>query len=482
MLPIGEDDRRGVTDSERYLFGLCERSFLRLWSHPNVYRRPHKELCDLLVLFGEDIIIFQDKSCTYKPGPHGWTRWYRHSIEAAAHQLHQSARWVRTYPDCLYLDRQCVKPFPFPLPKQPRIHLVAIALGASEACRAHFHEGSGSLILAPALPADGTTPFHVSDLDRSKDFVHVFDDVSLDTVLAELDTIDDFVAYLVCKERFVRSGKLISADGEEDLLGYYLTHIDSTGHHDFVVEPHTYIAVENYWSGLSKHAGYLAKKQHDQVSYLWDKIIDSVADGALSGTLNYQADPGIQATEKLLRFLAREPRVIRRGLARALMGAFAESDRHERTFRQLSPGDKPDMAYVFAIIRRGSWCRSEDHYREQRRNILSAYMEVMKLRLAHVKLVVGLGFGGSDEQDGSVDCLASHFEEPWSSEMIREVDALRIRMGWGDLGDLELVRQREYEYPEVATPTRTTPSRSESPAAKRKRARKAQKQARRRNR
>jgi len=483
MLPIGEVDHRCVTESERYLAELCERSFLRLWSHPNLFRKQNKELCDLLVLFGDDIIIFQDKSCGYGSGPHAWARWYRRSIEAAAHQLYQSARWLRTYPNCLYLDPRCTKPFPFALPPRPRFHLVAVALGATEACRAHYKDSSGSLTLAPGLPADGDMPFHVSDLDRSKDFIHVLDDVTLNTVMAELDTIDDFVSYLSHKERFVRSGQMILADGEEDLLAYYLTHIDPvTGRHDFVLAPRTYIAIENYWSGLSKHPAYLAKKQHDKVSYLWDNIIDAVADGALSGTLNYQTEPGIQTTEQLLRLLAREPRIARRGLSKALNDAFRESDGHERMFRLISPADKPDMAYVFAIIRRGSWCRSEEHYREQRRHILSAYMEYIKLRLPQLKLVVGLSFGGNDEDDGSIDCFASFFEHPWSEEMIQELEALRIRMGWRDLDDLQIIRQREHEYPKVATSVIRAQSRFDSPAAKRKRVRKAQKEARRRNR
>ena len=53
------DGQTSKTSSERYLTRLCRRSFLRLWSWPNIYRDQHwggsalgKEVCDLLVVFG----------------------------------------------------------------------------------------------------------------------------------------------------------------------------------------------------------------------------------------------------------------------------------------------------------------------------------------------------------------------------------------------------------------------------------------------
>jgi hypothetical protein len=59
----------GVTPSERYLKRLCDRSFLSLWSYPGVFRDQGrtngkgdgKEVCDLLVVFENHVIIFSDK-------------------------------------------------------------------------------------------------------------------------------------------------------------------------------------------------------------------------------------------------------------------------------------------------------------------------------------------------------------------------------------------------------------------------------------
>ena len=53
----------GITPTEKYLVQLCERAFLRLWSYPNLYRDQGggKELCDVLIAFDRDVIIFSDK-------------------------------------------------------------------------------------------------------------------------------------------------------------------------------------------------------------------------------------------------------------------------------------------------------------------------------------------------------------------------------------------------------------------------------------
>jgi len=66
-------NNEGVTSSERHLTHLAKYSFLSLWSYPNVYRvqgrtvtqKEGKELCDLLVVFQDHIIIFSDKDCAF---------------------------------------------------------------------------------------------------------------------------------------------------------------------------------------------------------------------------------------------------------------------------------------------------------------------------------------------------------------------------------------------------------------------------------
>jgi len=65
----------GETSTERALSKVLERCFFGLWSYTNLFtdhgkkgaNTTGKELCDLLVIFGNEIIIFSDKAVDYKP-------------------------------------------------------------------------------------------------------------------------------------------------------------------------------------------------------------------------------------------------------------------------------------------------------------------------------------------------------------------------------------------------------------------------------
>lgn len=81
----------GTTESERLLARLAQRSFLRFWTYANVYRDQAggKELCDLLVVFDEDVVIFSDKDIafTHADTDLGWQRWVTSAIDSSVRQL-----------------------------------------------------------------------------------------------------------------------------------------------------------------------------------------------------------------------------------------------------------------------------------------------------------------------------------------------------------------------------------------------------------
>ena len=95
--------------------------------------------------------------------------------------------------------------------------------------------GSGSLMIRSDLKgtAAHAEPFMVGDIDPAKSFVHVLDDTTLHVLMKELDTIADFVAYLDKKEGFVRTGPAFFAPGEEELVSWYLRHMNDKQEHYF---------------------------------------------------------------------------------------------------------------------------------------------------------------------------------------------------------------------------------------------------------
>lgn len=228
-----------TTFSERYLTHLCRNSFLKLWSWPNVCKDQKwgnssqgKEICDLLVVFENNIIIFSDKYCRFPSSGNlqlDWGRWFKRAVWKSANQIWGAERWLLNHPGRVFIDRACTKPFPISLPSSEAASIIRIVVAhGSGGYSKRLFGGSGSLMIRPDLigkhhfdPQMGDIePFTVGRLDENKGFVHIVDDFSLDVLLRTLDTTPDFIRYLKCKENFINSGSLGMAAGEEELLAY----------------------------------------------------------------------------------------------------------------------------------------------------------------------------------------------------------------------------------------------------------------------
>ena len=429
MIPSLHTGVIGFSKSERYLAELAQGPFLSLWSHPNLFRARAKELADLVVIFGNEVVIFSDKSCEYKEGDHGWSRWYRRAVFDSAHQLHRAAGWFRKHQTEVYLDAKCERRFPLHLPATPLIHLVAVATGAREFAARHLG-GDGSLAIA--TDADGSRPFVIGDLDRSKDFVHVFDDVSLTTVLRERDTIVDFIAYLRKRASFLRRGPVVRANGELELLAYYLKNLDGR-EHEFVVPPRDppadTLVVEGEWETFVESGPYRRKKAADHESYLWDRIIEEIAGHADRGTLVAGQERGLSGIEEQLRVLAAEDRFTRRLLSSALNGVrdLAARSTENVRFRTSRSGYVADRAYVFLTLKRDGIDPHE--YRRHRQMMLRAHLDITKLRQEALQVVVGIGVAPANDPDESIDLAVRTFSD-WTDDDRDRTRQMCDALGW----------------------------------------------------
>jgi hypothetical protein len=76
-------------------------------------------------------------------------------------------------PDKIYLDKECTKPFPFQLPpvERRKVYGIIVALGAGNACKEFFGEGTGSLVIVSEIKGDqhlkgeNIVPFTIGDID-----------------------------------------------------------------------------------------------------------------------------------------------------------------------------------------------------------------------------------------------------------------------------------------------------------------------------
>ena len=457
--------RDGVTAAERYLKRLSDHSFLSLWSYSGVYRdqfdsptaKVGKEVADLLVVFQNHIIIFSDKDCAYPTGDDeqvNWQRWFRRAVSNAAKQIWGAEKWIKNHPQRLFLDPACAQRFPFPLPDPatPTFHHIVVAHGAAEACKKFFGGGSGSLmmdstLIGPAHTASSSKLFTIGQIDQEKGYVHVFDDTTLGVIMQTLDTVTDFVNYLTKKERFMTSGKAIFVTGEEELLAFYLKDINSDGEHDFIVpaDMDGLCIQEGMWEEYLFSPQHRSQVQADEVSYLWDRLIEQFNTHILNGTQHYTSHPGVESSEQSMRFLAREPRTRRRMLAQILLNMLETTPTTQRRTSVVLPSRLGDPHYVFLLLPHLPSVSYED-YREGRRYFLEACCLITKLMYPEALDIVGIATEASHvlTEHRSEDAL--YFDaRNWTEDMQKEASS--IQQDTGLLANLTKHASTVREYP-----------------------------------
>lgn len=454
----------GVTPTEIYLNGLCERTFLSLWSYPGIYRNQKqkgvgdgKELCDMLIVFDQHILIFSDKHCSFPSSGNlelDWQRWYKAAIKKSADQAWGAERWLRSYPKNVYLDRACTKPFPLDIPSQnsAKYHLIIIAHGSEDRCRTQLG-GSGSLMFASSLGYDGnrnklsSTPFTVGDLDKTRSFIHILTESTLEILLQTLDTISDFVGYLEKKEKFCRAMMSVIVPGEEELLAYYLAHINAESEHDFVIEGdfNAFAMEEGFWEDFCKSDQRINQLKQNEISYAWDNLIEKFSYHALTATQYFTNHLELSETEIGLRFMAREPRTRRRLIMNSIIDVYTNTPNGMRRIKYLMPLSPGEPFYVFLCLPNPNYGTYDD-YRTVRGNLLEACLMVVKYKFPEALDIVGIASEPVQQSSNSSEDLLFLDGRVWSMELNAEAEKLQKELNI--LTSATFSYTVEKEYPE----------------------------------
>lgn len=431
---------QGETDSEKYLRTLSEKTFLELWTCPKLYNREGKELCDLLVIFGEKILIFSDKhiNCGMNEETHkNWRRFYVRAIENSLKQIRGAIRYIKEYPTEIFLDQQCKKPFLLLKIKEPQIVVgICTVRGAREACLEYYGEGSGSLRIDTCLrgeehyktPENSLSFFTVGDINPSGEFIHIMDEVVLDCIMRELDTIEDFTNYLIHKSSIIREGIHISAGGEEEILAAYMNNHDEDGKRCIVDTKSTkqkpdliFIPEGEYLHMIESHQ-YIEKKKDDKISYEWDALINR-----WSQIIKKNIDClslSLSKCEEGLRCMASENRYYRKILSLSLQNFLNKAQTQDIFTRAVQIKNK---FYLFISVK--NTINLEKQYFEELVSGVSKKYCLVRMKEFREKqddvTIIGITFGfpsdKSIQQQEVLEGLQVMESSQWTSEL--EMDA-----------------------------------------------------------
>lgn len=425
-----------LNKSEQFVYDVCRRSFLSMWSYVNPQgKRPDKELCDILVICDPHVIVISVKACEFKgaefadapaelddnscdavdgdprhrPDPYkiACDRWTRNAVDESIKQVNGAVRILDKARTVLQKNGTPCLPLP---PIERRVyHRIAIAIGGKE------------FVPLTSKFEDGV-------------MVNVWDEVTFWRLLRYLDTITDFTDYLSSKMRLFTSRTRLSliTEGEEELLAFLLYQKGS------LPEEMDFLMIEGGgWNKLLRSAEYKRKVKADKNSYIWDDLIETVTTGGC--VPEFTKSVGGMNVEHALRTMAKECRYDRRNLSKSLQ-EFLQSARKGVVRARLCRAQSMTI-YVFFVYDRDSTMneRQDELY-------CRCFASISAVPDAHTVVGIGLNIPGSPPAEGSnvILCQIS-CEGAWPEETLAQSQEVREKYGYFK-GPLRSVPQ-ENEFP-----------------------------------
>jgi len=385
-----------VNSSEQWVYDICRKSFLSIWSYINPQgRTPDKELCDILVVCDPHVLVVSVKavqlSDTGAPRV-DWDRWTKRAVDASIRQIKGAIRWLDTTDHVVRKDGS--QGLPLPLMGRRVYHRIGVAFG-----------GRREVPITPSSTSDD----HV---------YHVFDEQSFYTLVRHLDTITDFTGYLSAKEDLLSRAGVIINGGEENLLAIYL----HSGR-EFPTDRDMLIVEGDLWENVSRKPEFKAKLKEDEESYIWDRLIETFCEGGFEG--DRWLGPGLSETEVALRVMACEDRFSRRVLGSAF-----------RQFLELSKSGKTRARRVQSLSGVGYmfFAYDSDSSLEGRKDELLGRCFASLCGFEDCPTVIGIGInvpGKSPCHGYSSDLIMLHRDQVhWPEEYLERARLCRDELGY----------------------------------------------------
>lgn len=408
-----------ASSSEAYLHSLADRSFLKLWALPNTYYAPNKELTDLVIPFGDDVVIISDKAIRFNWETRldlAWSRWYRAAVDDSVRQLRTARNRLATRPANVFTDASANTAVPSQLiaNSQKRFHLVGIARPD--------HDPTSVPPQWPELryvPDAAGRPFHIGKIEAAGQPVHIFDGPTIDLLLRELDTAPDFIAYLAAREERLREGGDYDFV-ERDLLGSAQMGWDPNATRLPSLPP-LEAAVEGLWTMYDEGPMAAYRREADAKSVTIDSYISITHDEFIAGRM-LNPQPDFTEHERAMRLLAAESRFARRIIAHELYDILEEPDRSTFWYSTVPSPTDPRLRYAWLTYPRRPDSWSEAQFDQHLQDRLRDYILFLQTRFPET-LVLGIAMGNPSANDTAMVTLL-HDKSSWTEQDRAEALAL----------------------------------------------------------
>lgn len=388
------------TESERYVNGLGAKSFLKFWTWPNLFRDQEggKEICDLIIVFGNDILLISDKEIEFKSEKGelvGWKRWYKDAITKSFKQTKGAERWIKTYPDRLFVDKKCTTKFPINIDlSKAKFHHILVTHGLENILEEKL--GYGSLRFNNDINLGDTEPYNIGKINNEP-FVHVFTEKTLKDCLEHFDTTSDFLNYLKVREIFFNLDKNVSINAEGDLISlWYESYDESSSLRNILSnEKLTQEAVDLVYPKFSEFIEkeeFKRKKEYEKNSYVWDEFINRFSFHILNGTSEGDENwTQIHEIEEKLRIMAQTNRFQRRLLGEGFIDMFYKF-KNKRGTRAILVEEINQVFLFMCLPFMDRFKGKVEEYRAVRRKMLTDYAYIYKYLQPSLNSLVLIGF------------------------------------------------------------------------------------------
>ncbi|MBN3229670.1 SEC-C metal-binding domain-containing protein [Pectobacterium brasiliense] len=455
LSPIKKES--GITDSERFLAKVIDKTFFSIWSYPNVYtdegfskNKQGKELCDLLVIIDKTAIIFSDKDIKFNTDIDikiAWKRWFKRSIVESANQLFGAANAIKSKRNRLFLDKKCTVDFPISLEDIREFHLIAITKNIKNVVKKYFSSKSGSLMcIFPYQEKECLEhPFTIGDLYPEKSFIHFFDDYSFNILMNELNTVTDFTSYLKSKTHVIRNKSLITSTGEEEILASFIRGMiynkEIVGKIHFPVpeklEKYGVQLIEGLWDELLYDSNYIEVKRNILKFNYIDDLAKRLSDCILNGTVGINKDNTFNSHERAVRYLSLEPRVSRAIISQAISEKYDVVPKNVRSARLIPSLYFKGRVFIMIYFPRET-NEPYEEYRDKRINLMYSYCLVAKLLNKEYKEFIAIATEPQFSIGRSEDIIYLEYESDLSDSDKKLAQELRKEGVFNDIKNTKI--------------------------------------------